>query len=255
MTKNENERLLNSALEIGRRMMQYGAEGRRVEDTITRICTAYKCTKCEVFALLAMIIVSITDEDGNHYTQTARVLTVSNDLGKLEDLNAEARQICAYKPPVEDIEKFLDQEQKPTKSPAFEILGYILAAAGFSLFFGGNLNDFISTAIVASFVYVLDHCLQLKNENRLMYTTVSCFLCGCLAIILVHFGIGSQIDVIVIGTIMVFIPGLAFTNSIKEMFHRDILCGLYRLVEALLITGAISLGFATSFAMLGGLLL
>ena len=34
-----------------------------------------------------------------------------------------------------------------------------------------------------------------------------------------------------IGDIMLLIPGLLLVNAIKEMFNRDIVTGLYRLIE------------------------
>ena len=41
VTKKDAEQMLENALEIGARMLISGAEIRRVEDSIFRICTAY----------------------------------------------------------------------------------------------------------------------------------------------------------------------------------------------------------------------
>ena len=57
-----------------------------------------------------------------------------------------------------------------------------------------------------------------------------------------------------IGDIMLFIPGLVIVNGVREFFYADILTGVYRLIEALLIAGAIALGYAVAL-MLGGRLL
>lgn len=51
---------------------------------------------------------------------------------------------------------------------------------------------------------------------------------------------------------MLFIPGLIVVNSVKEMFTRDIVTGLYKLIEAALITVAIAAGFGLSFVLFGG---
>lgn len=56
-----------------------------------------------------------------------------------------------------------------------------------------------------------------------------------------------------IGDIMLFIPGLVIVNGVREFFYADILTGLYRLVEALLIAGAIAAGYAVSLMMGGSL--
>ena len=62
----------------------------------------------------------------------------------------------------------------------------------------------------------------------------------------------SQADKIMIGDIMLLIPGLLLVNAIKEMFNRDIVTGLYRLIEAVLVALAIAGGYALAFLVMGG---
>ena len=52
---------------------------------------------------------------------------------------------------------------------------------------------------------------------------------------------------------MLMIPGIALTNAIRDMLLGDIATGLLRLSNALLIAGAIALGFATPLALMKGL--
>ena len=46
-----------------------------------------------------------------------------------------------------------------------------------------------------------------------------------------------------IGCIMLFIPGVAFTNSIRDLFVGDTITGLSRFVEAVVLAMTIALGF------------
>ena len=50
-----------------------------------------------------------------------------------------------------------------------------------------------------------------------------------------------------IGDIMLLIPGIAFTNSIKDVFVGDTISGIMRLAESLMWTGALACGFMLSF--------
>ena len=68
-----------------------------------------------------------------------------------------------------------------------------------------------------------------------------------------HFCPGVDLDKIVIGDIMLFIPGLALVNGVRELFYADILTGIYRMVEAVLGAGAIAIGYTVSFMIGGGL--
>lgn len=68
-----------------------------------RICIAYGFTDCEIYAVTSLIVATIRDKDGNHYTQSVRVQSYGTDLGRLEELNAFSRRICAQVPDVEDL--------------------------------------------------------------------------------------------------------------------------------------------------------
>ena len=56
-------------------------------------------------------------------------------------------------------------------------------------------------------------------------------------------GLGSHADLISIGNIMLLIPGIAFTNSVRDMFSGDTITGLLRFIESLLLAVTIALGF------------
>ena len=53
------QRMLYLTMEIGKQMLVSGAEVARVEDTITRICTAYGCRAVEVFTITSSIVVTV----------------------------------------------------------------------------------------------------------------------------------------------------------------------------------------------------
>ena len=51
-------------------------------------------------------------------------------------------------------------------------------------------------------------------------------------------------DLISIGNIMLLIPGIAFTNSLRDMFSGDTITGLIRCMEALLLALVVGLGLS-----------
>jgi uncharacterized membrane protein YjjP (DUF1212 family) len=67
-------------------------------------------------------------------------------------------------------------------------------------------------------------------------------------------GIGQHIDMVMIGSIMLLIPGISLMNSLRDMMCGDIITGILRLAEALMMAVAIAAGFGIAIMMLGGLL-
>ena len=221
------ERFLENVLELGRQYVATGAEIKRVEDTLYRICNAYEFKGIEVYAVTSLIVITVKSKE-NHQ--------------------------CREKPDVEELDKMIMHYQKPKGKPVLKCLGYMLAAGGFAVFFGGTLFDGFAAALVAIVIYLMDYHFKLKKMNNVVYTLVASFISGTIALLIAHFGIGDSADKIMIGDIMLFIPGLLLVNSIKEMFNRDIVTGLYRFIEAIFVAVAIAGGYALSVVCFGGVL-
>ena len=86
----------------------------------------------------------------------------------------------------------------------------------------------------------------------MIYNFIVSFVSGVAALLLVKLGLGDQVDKIMIGGIMLLIPGIAMTNSVRDMLIGDVMSGWFRLLNALLIAGAIACGFALSIILIGG---
>ena len=74
-----------------------------------------------------------------------------------------------------------------------------------------------------------------------------------MANLLVRIGLGVQLDKVIIGDIMLFIPGLGIVNAVRDLLYGDIMTGFFRLVEAIIIAGAIACGIAMALLLFGGI--
>lgn len=248
----KREDLLECALELGKCMVQSGAEVRRVEDTITRIAHAYGAISSEVFSISALVLATVKWKDGTRLTQSKRIDGFGTNLRRLEQYNALARYICHKKPQVDEIQKQMKEITKSKKRTWVDAAGYMISAGAFTIFFGGTFRDGIVAAILGLFVFFFDTFLTGALANKIVYTLFACMATGWLAILFVQAGIGENLGKIMVGDIMLFIPTLALCNSLKDMLHGDILTGMYRSVEAVLIAAAIAGGFFVANITAGG---
>jgi len=84
---------------------------------------------------------------------------------------------------------------------------------------------------------------------------VSVSTSGMIAIFSVKSGIGENLDKIMIGGIMLIIPGVALTNSVRDLLLGDVITGLLRLCESLLVAASVAAGFAVALLIGRGWLL
>lgn len=253
-TRQVADRLLCLALDVGEGLLKSGAEIHRVEESIDMICHAYGAVHVEVFAITSLIVASIRLPNDDYSVQMRRLHNSSNHLLKIEEFSEISTKICLETPPLDEFEAMIKSAKKRTNySAALHILGGMLAAGAFTVVFGGNLFDALVAALMGLLV-VSGDLVQIKNIDPTAKCVLASFLCGMLTCTLVHFGIGHNEHKIMIGTIMLLIPGLAFCNSLRDMLDGDIIAGVFRLVQSCLTAVMIAVGFGLAIFISGVLL-
>jgi len=237
---------LYHAMTIGEELLASGAEVNRVEDTISRLCRAFGAERVDVFTITSSIIVTISSPKYGILTQTRRIEGMQYDLYRLELLNQLSRKICSADPlpSPEEIEEELKQiDTEKGASFLKTLLSYALVSSSFSLFFGGSVRDAAASALVGILLLYLQLWLKRMEINQFLNTFVCSAAGGLAAFLLVRIGLGESADLISIGNIMLLIPGIALTNGIRDMFSGDMISGLLRFVEALLLAAVIAFAF------------
>lgn len=236
---------LGIAMEIGERLLVCGAEVSRVEDTITRICRAYGARRVDVFTITSSIVVSAWGEAEVPETQTRRVNGLATDLSALTELNDLSRRICIEKPGSSAVRRELERiDRRPKYGFRWMLFIWALVSGSFSIFFGGSWRDAIASALIGILLKLLQAGLGRLKVNSLLNTLICSVAGGLSAWLVTAAALADSASSISIGNIMLLIPGIALTNSIRDMFSGDTISGLLRFTEALILSIFIAWGFA-----------
>lgn len=250
-TENQMNRRLSLIMDMGEILLISGAEVSRVEDTITRLCRAYGFTRADVFTITSSIIVTAAAPDGEAYTQTRRIRERGTDLGKVEKINALSRRICAAPLEPSELEREISEIRSAKGTPPnMQLAMYVIISFALTIFFGGSWADGAASALSGAILFAaLCACSALKLNDIIV--TMLCSAATAFAVVLlVKAGIGDQADKIMIGNIMLVIPGRQLTNSLRDMINGDTISGLLNMSEALLRAVFVAMGFAiVVFAM------
>lgn len=247
-------RILCNALTIGEEMLRSGAEVSRVEDSISRICSAYGAQRVDIFTITATMVASC-DFEGKTYTQTRRIKSHKTNLCLLDNLNSLSRKICAERPNQDFVEGELSRILAEKGYPfLLRMLGWALTAGSFTVFFGGGWVDGAISAIIGALLMGCVNFVENKGFNKVYSNLISSFFVSLLAYLSVWAGLGASSDKIIIGNIMLLIPGLALTNSLRDLIGGDIVTGTLRFFEACLIALAIAGGYIITVFIAGGVM-
>lgn len=250
------QQILACALDIGEQMLISGAEVSRVELAIRMICNAYGCRRADVFIITSSMILTVEDPEGNYGTQTRRITATATDLSKLHKLNALSRRVCAETPCYGDVQQQLKTICGEKPYPLWlQVLAGGLIAASFAVFFGGSWIDGGVAFFLGMGLRLLTQLLQRTAANQIIVNVIASFALSMGTLLLVRAGLGQDANKILIGNIMILIPGIALTNSLRDLISGDIITGLLRLLDAVLVAVAIAAGYILAAHLLGGGLL
>ena len=240
--------LIDLATDLGYELAMNGAETFRVEESISRVLASYGI-KSDVFAIPNYLVVSITGSNGQPITRMRRIGQHGNNLDGVEKFSSLSRALCNRTPDPKDGLKWLEitRSQQVTYSKKVQYLGYFLGAFGFALFFGGNGIDGLCAGLCGILIGMLDRLLAANNTNFFFRTIAEAFSMAFVAYCLGIAGISPNTDATVIGALMILVPGLLFTNAMRDIIYGDTNSGINRIVQVLLIAVAIALGTAAAW--------
>ncbi len=240
--------LMNIALKAGEIMLTSGAEIYRVEETIVRISSCYD-VPCESFVLPTGIFISIQNDDGNANTAFKRIRDRKVDLNRIERVNSLSRRLQSSKLSYEEIE----EELKIIESVGQYIFPLRLAAAAISSFvytvlFRGSWYDGIAALAIGAITYLLREILVRRGFFQFMEVFLAGIVAGFLSIAAVqYFPILNEYKII-IGSVILYLPGISLTNGIKDALYGDLVASLTRLGEALLLVAVLVAGVSIAIA-------
>ncbi len=246
--------LLDLATDLGYELAMSGAETFRVEESINRIFVAYG-VESEVFAIPNCLTVSIETADGQLLTRMRRIGSHGNDLDSVERFNGLSRAICNRVPEPHEAKAWMDMVRSSRLQYSYPVylLGNFLGAAGFSVFFGGNWLDGLCGGICGLLVGFLSRFLEKLNANTFFRTIAAAFAMALLAYLMSAADICHNSDMAVIGALMILVPGLLFTNAMRDIIYGDITSGVNRIVQVFLIAMALALGTAAAWSVVSSL--
>lgn len=248
-----NEAVLSCILDMGELLLTSGAEVMRVEDTTSRLCAVYGFCKADVFTITSSIVLTVHTPEGRVMTQTRRIRTRDTDLGRVERVNALSRRLCSQPLEVADLQQAVEELRcSPVYPPWAQCGMYALISAAFSIFFGGTASDALAAACSGVLLFGALRFGGRIRLNSILLSMLSSMLAALAVAGMVALGLGDNPDKIIIGNIMLLIPGIAFTTSLRDMISGDTISGLLGVSEAVLKALAIAIGFTAVLMRVGG---
>ena len=249
----DDREVLETAMEAGHILLENGAEIFRVEETMERIAAHYGVERKDFFVLSNGIFTTGDCEPGQRGGQYARVQHIpvkSAQLDRVVAVNQLSREIEAGNYTLEETRRRLREiRQMSGEPPLVQMLASGVGSACFCGLFGGGVEDCAAAFAAGFLLYVF----VLWSGKRHMSKIVANLLGGALVtlscIMLYRLGLGRDMNHMIIGAIIPLVPGVPFTNGIRDIANGDYISGAVRLLDAILVFLCIAIGVGVMFTI------
>lgn len=235
------QRVLQTCAQAGRILLESGAETPRIEETVEIIGkTAGVNVSC--YVTLTAVFVSLADQPTAQLTKTK---LGSFNLQKVDEINHLSRQFVAGDVNFDDvtqqvnaIDEYAIDFNWPTK-----IIGAGLVSVAPMLVFKATWPDLALAFFVGIAGYLVAQYVGRKaTATPYAKEVAGDFTISLLAWLLIAGHLGTNAENIIVSSVMPLVPGVALTNSLREIMAGHMISGTVRALDALLIAAAIGGG-------------
>ncbi|MBE7010037.1 MAG: threonine/serine exporter family protein [Ruminococcaceae bacterium] len=246
----ENRTCINLLLTAGQLLLESGAETYRAEDAALYMFKQIGEGDINIVAVPTMLMIEIITPAGESVYGCRRIRRRSTHLGKLAQINTIVRRVTEGELIAEDALCELQAIDQKKESAYGSMLATAAAAGVFALLIDGGVVELI----FAFSCCLLAQIASLLFSNVSMYGFFSSVLGGLVPTLVMipacRFIPGLDPQIVLLGSMLPLFPGVATVNAIRDTINGDLISGVSRAAEAVLI--ALGLGLGASLVLLVG---
>lgn len=230
--------ILDFVSQMGKMLLENGAETYRVEDTLSRVLKCLGATDYDTLSTSTGLFVCV-----KKHTKILRVKTRTINLYRISQINDLSRKIVENQIDIDTAKQKLKHIQNETLyKPSTITISIGVACFFFAFLFKGNIKDAFSAFIVGFLLNIFNIFLSKRKISNFLQISLDGLFVALISLINLNIGIGSDVHKVIIASVMPLVPGVCFTNAIRDIFEGDYISGGSRIFEAIVIGIAISIG-------------
>ena len=238
------KRELNLILRCAHLFLENGGETYRAEEIAEFTACALGVAHIDV--LPTGVFVTITDAAGDAHSALRRTKRRSTNLELLDRVNDLSRRIVSGVITLTEAERELDALTSSVPTDLrLPRLAATLSSGFFALLFGGGMADFVVACLCGFVVQWIAVLLRRQKIYSFIVSLAGGMTIACFALLATElFHIGSM-ESIVAGAMMLM------TNGVRDTMNGDLVSGVARTAEAVLIAVALAAGAGCAIWLFG----
>lgn len=250
--------LADLVLLAGQLVLENGGETYRVEETMVRMALAGGGQTADVFVVPQGIFCTLCEGKETH-TRVLRIHQRGFNLAKVLEVNRISRQLSEGILTVDmAYDELLKVDRLPRRySTGIRLIAGSIASATFSYLLGAHVGSVLVAGMTGLLVLFVMEFLQKREVLNFIALAMAGMVTALVNLIVKQLWPGLEFDLAIVGSIMVLVPGLAITTSVRDALFEDLVSASIRGVEAFGVALSIASGVGVIFTLylwIGGIL-
>lgn len=239
----EEGRVLDCALLAAQLLLESGAETYRAEESALRICAGFGLN-AQAYAIPTGIFLTLEREEEEPLSRMRRLRRRSTNLSSIHRTMQISRDLERGSMPLDEAMAGLKALAAPGRrgKKGLSVVATALSAGFFTALFGGGPLEFFIAVLCGATVQGIGLLLNREDSFHFIISLFGGAICALYGATLAYFVPSVNLDAVIVGSIMPLLPGLAMTNAIRDTMRGDLVSGVARAAEALLIATALAAG-------------
>ena len=238
-------------IRLGKALHKFGTPAYRLEAHLTNVSESLGLFGSFVITPTSLTFVLSQDHENQDYNHILRVAPGDLDLGSLARADELVDELTSgQRTLAEAIERLDDIANKPNPYGRFlTFLAFGASSGAFAMLMQTSWNDVFWSTLLGMVVCLFTFWAERSKRVTDMLEPISALTSAILASAIALIDPSINIPLVILSSIIAFIPGLALTLALSELAARNLMSGTARIMDALMILFKIYFGGVLGIAL------
>jgi uncharacterized membrane protein YjjP (DUF1212 family) len=224
-------------IRLGKALHKLGSTAHRLEDNLLSIARFLDIRASFIITPTALTFILSDDEDDQQYNHLVRVTPGEIDLGSLARIDELVDELINGERTLDEaIERLKEVNRKP---PPYGVILTFLAfgasSGAFAMLMHTSWHDVFWSTLLGFVVFLFVIWAERSRRVTEMLEPMAALTTSMLASLISLFDPSINIPMVILSSIIAFIPGLSLTVGLSELAARHLMSGTARIMDGVMV--------------------
>jgi uncharacterized membrane protein YjjP (DUF1212 family) len=223
-------------IKLGKALHKLGSTAYRLEDNLLSIAKFLDIRASFIITPTALTFILSDDEDDQQYNHLVRVTPGDIDLGSLARIDELVDELINGERTLKEaIERLAEVKNKPAPYGIFlSFMAFGASSGAFAMLMHTSWHDVFWSTILGWLMFAFVLWADRSRRMTELLEPISALVAALLASAISIFDASINIPMVILSSIIVFIPGLSLTVGLSELAARHLMSGTARIMDGLM---------------------